>query len=134
MGRADKVKVWYDDRCGFCSFWVRRLKSGPNAHEVEFRPLDEPPQLHLDHDSIIVQKGNKFLQLSDAAIALGLAVGGRYAVLAKIARIFPHGLRDSLYRWVAKNRFGISKVCQLRPDSSSNFTPTGEVKTTASAS
>ncbi len=134
MGGANQVKVWYDDRCGFCSFWVGCLKNGPKANQVIFRPISEAPLLPQTFDSIIVQKGERYLQLSDAAIALGLSVGGKYAFMANIAKVFPLYLRDSLYKFLAKNRQGISKACQLKPDNSNSFTPLGEAKTTASAS
>jgi len=53
---------------------------------------------------------------SDAILGCLSVLGGRWAVLAGVARLVPRTLRDAAYRWLARNRirlFGNAELCAL---------------------
>lgn len=59
-----------------------------------------------DFDSIVVLTTVSALTEGDAVLALAGLLPLRWRVIANLARIVPRGLRNSLYRWVARNRIG----------------------------
>lgn len=75
---------------------------------------------------VLVDGGHHYLQ-SDAVLQTGKRLGGVYGALASFASIFPRGLRNAVYRFVAKNRyrwFGKKESCRLpTPAERSRFLP-----------
>lgn len=70
-----------------------------------------------DPDTLIVADGDRVLRDSDAVIAIYAALGWPWRA-AVAARMLPRGLRNPIYRWVARNRyrmFGRRETCWL-PD------------------
>lgn len=72
-----------------------------------------------DPDTILVIEGGHVLRDSDAVLSIYAGLGWPWR-LAAAARLVPHALRDSIYRWVARNRyriFGRRDSCWLpRPE------------------
>lgn len=69
-------------------------------------------------DSVIVLKDNEVLQESQAVLALAEVLPRRWQVSASFARAVPKPLRNSVYRWIARNRiswFGRKEVCAINP-------------------
>ncbi len=71
---------------------------------TEFRP-----------DSIIVIETGRILLRSDAAMAIAGRLGLPWS-LARAGRVLPVGMRDGIYRWIARNRyrwFGKRETCMV---------------------
>lgn len=71
-----------------------------------------------DFDSIVVLTTTSVLTEGDAVLALAGLLPLRWRVIANLARIVPRSLRNSLYRWVARNRigwFGRKEQCAIDP-------------------
>jgi predicted DCC family thiol-disulfide oxidoreductase YuxK len=120
----------YDGECGLCQHTVRWLlrhdpegrlrfaaQQHPLAAEVFARHALDPQQIN---SAVLVSNfaaPGETLALRSNAILNSLTVlGGRWALLARLARILPLGLRDALYRWLARNRirlFGAAQLCAL---------------------
>jgi predicted DCC family thiol-disulfide oxidoreductase YuxK len=111
----------YDGVCGLCNRLVRfvlkrdpggrfrfaSLQSGFAAnilirHGAQVSGLDTVYVLLCDQ-----RLGEKLLARSDAAVAVLLQLGGVWRVLGTVLRIFPKGLRDGGYGWIARNRYRI---------------------------
>jgi salicylate hydroxylase len=118
--------IVFDGRCVLCSanahFVLRR------DHRAKFRLTDAQSSLGLalyrhfglrsdEEGTMIVLRDGRLLTHSDAAIAIADVLGWPWRAAA-IARLVPSGLRNSLYRWVARNRFrwfGRRETCWLAP-------------------
>jgi predicted DCC family thiol-disulfide oxidoreductase YuxK len=111
----------YDGVCGLCNrlvrFVIRRdpgarfrfasLEGGFAAniltrHGTRVSDLDTVYLVHSDE-----RTGEKLVARSDAAIAVLLELGGVWRVLGTVLGIFPKGLRDGGYDWIARNRYRI---------------------------
>lgn len=67
-------------------------------------------------DSVVVLNNGQVLQEGDAVLALAEVLTRRWKVLATLGKVVPRPLRNSLYRWVARNRitwFGRKEVCAI---------------------
>lgn len=116
----------YDGTCGFCAAsvqWVlRRDRQGillfaPLQGETARPILARHPEL-AGVDSVVWVDGNgKALEAqkplesvrvrSDAAIAVGLYLGGGYSVAARLATLVPRPIRDWVYDQIARHRHTI---------------------------
>lgn len=68
-------------------------------------------------ETLILVEGERALRDSDAILAIWRSLGWPWR-LGTLGRFAPRGLRDPLYRWVARNRyrlFGRRETCWL-PD------------------
>ena len=72
-----------------------------------------------DPESILVVDGDRVWRDSDAVIAIYAGLGWPWRAAVAV-RLVPRGLRDPVYRWVARNRyrmFGRRETCWLpRPE------------------
>ena len=57
-------------------------------------------------DTLLLVEGGRALRDSDAVIAIWQGLGGPWR-LAAIGRLVPRALRDRVYRWVARHRYGL---------------------------
>ena len=67
-------------------------------------------------DSVVVLNNGHVLQEGDAVLALAEVLPRRWEVLATLGKVVPRGLRNVVYRWVARNRitwFGLKEVCAI---------------------
>lgn len=133
MGSTSQIAVWYDPYCGVCSFWVGKLKKASQGKDIIFLPLEQLP-IQTSVDSIIVKSNETYYYEAEAAIVLGIAVGGGYGFLARLAKLLPNKILSGLYKWVAKNRLRISKTCQLPAERLRSLTPEADTRTTPSVS
>ena len=65
-------------------------------------------------DSVLLVMDGRVLSESDAPIGIGRLLGGRWRQLANTAGLLPRGVRDGLYRMIAKRRyrwFGRRETC-----------------------
>lgn len=69
----------------------------------------------LNPDTLILVQGDRALRDSDAVIAIYSQLSG-WPRAAAVFKLVPRSIRDSLYRWVASNRyrlFGRRETCWL---------------------
>lgn len=121
--------VFYDGECGLCSESVAFVARCDKRREFSFASLQGKlskergfeKYADLDGGTMVVQResdGKIFLH-SAAWLEIVRALGGWWTLLT-IFSIIPKGIRDAVYRWIAKNRHylvGNSRQCRL-PDSS----------------
>ena len=125
-----RTVLLYDGVCGLCQRTVRWLlrhdpegrllfapQQWPLAAEVLARHALDPGQAN---SAVLVANfggpGESLALRSDAILGSLTVLGGRWAVLARVARLIPRSLRDRAYRWLARNRirlFGAADLCAL---------------------
>merc|ERR1712166_1141461 len=65
------------------------------------------PHLVDDLSSVLMLPagGGVPITQSDAALAIGVGLGGPWAVLATLGKVVPRPVRDVVYKWVGRNRY-----------------------------
>ena len=120
-----KALILFDGYCHLCSGLVARLLKADRKARFLFAPLSGNTALELRRsysipdsvDSIVLVEADGFTLYSDAVLRIARYVGGIYKILF-IGYILPKTWRDSLYCFVARNRFrwfGRRNTC-LVPD------------------
>ena len=122
--------VLYDGVCGLCNRLVQFLLKRDHKDLLRYASLQSDfAEIVLkrhglnpkDLDTVCVvlnhgESNERVLTRSDAILHLGKELGGIWSIGAACGRILPHWLRDSLYRFVARNRyrvFGKYDTCML---------------------
>lgn len=136
----------YDGTCGFCAAsvqWVLRrdrrgtLLFAPLQGETGRPILARHPELAGVDSVVWVDGSGKALEAlktlervrvrSEAAIAVGLYLGGGYGVMARFATLVPRPLRDWAYDQIARHRHTIipgDPACTLpSPEERARFLP-----------
>ena len=109
--------VFFDGDCGFCHRWVqlvvkldqdgRAFRFAPRKGET-FRSLVPQQQRETLPPSILVlTMHGRILTRSTAVLHILAHLGGGWRVLAGIGRLVPTGLRDVVYRFIARARHGL---------------------------
>ena len=106
--------VLFDGVCNLCNGFVQFLIKRDKQAMLRFASLQsEYGQRRMNHgpadlreaDSVVfIQNGNYFVR-SEAALRILIRLGGIWR-LAYIGFIFPSFIRDAVYNWVARNRYG----------------------------
>lgn len=119
---GDPPVIVFDALCPLCSahaqFVLRHDRSGrfrlarmqDGAGAALYRRFGIDPAVP---DSLIVVAGDRMWRDSDAVIAIWRGLGGAWR-LAGLLGAVPRGLRDPVYRWVARHRyrlFGRRRTC-----------------------
>lgn len=121
--------VLYDGVCGLCNHLVQFILKRDNKDRFRFASLqsDFAQTLMLKHgvdphdlDTVYVvrdhlQANEALLARSDAILYMLSELGGVWKI-AVVGRVMPRGLRDALYKIVARNRyrvFGKHESCML---------------------
>ena len=111
----------YDGDCGLCRHCVRWMQRHdplgrllfatqqlPLAAEVFARHALDPWQTN---SAVLVlhfgKPAGRLVLRSDAILECLRILGGRWALLAAVARLVPRSLRDGVYNWLARNRHGL---------------------------
>lgn len=129
--------IFYDGVCGLCNRLVQFLLKRDRHARLRFASLQSdfaanvlarhginPADLDTLH--LVVnydQPAERVLNRSDAVLHAGAELGGKWKVLAAIARLIPRSLRDVAYAFVARNRyrvFGKYDACMLPDPSQQN--------------
>ncbi len=119
-----KAIVLFDGLCNLCDQSVQWLIRHDHAQAFRYGSLQSEHGQHLRRaygipesvDSIVVIQDGHARTYSNAALALGELLGGRYAALAYLARLVPRPARDVAYRFVAAHRyrwFGKKDSCMV---------------------
>lgn len=111
----------YDGKCGLCNWVVRRLLRADKAGRLHYAPLQgEAAQTYLrarglpvaDFDSLVFVRDwahpgdHAPLLRTDGALAAAHEVGGIWR-LGTWLRVLPAGLRDPIYKLVARFRYAL---------------------------
>lgn len=124
--------VFYDGVCGLCNALVQFLLKRDRYGRLKFASLQsdfaskvlarhgiDPKDLDTVHVLVNYELAEeRVLNRSDAVLSAGRELGGGWKMIATIAQVIPRALRDSVYRFVARNRyrvFGKYESCML-PD------------------
>ena len=125
--REPEAIILFDGVCNLCSATVRfviardphaRFRFAALQGHAARRLLAErglPAPAAAEPDSIIVLTGGGALERSDAALAVAAGLRFPWPLLG-VFRVVPRGLRDWLYRIVARNRyrwFGKADACMV---------------------
>ena len=122
--------ILYDGVCGLCNRLVQFLLRHDKSNRLRFASLQsdfaanvlrrhgiDPKDLDTMHlVENYEQRGERVLQRSDAILRAGSELGSFWSVLATITKVLPHGFRDLVYHFVARNRyrvFGKYDTCML---------------------
>jgi predicted DCC family thiol-disulfide oxidoreductase YuxK len=119
--------ILFDGVCNLCSGVVRFVVARDPHARFRFAALQSDaarracieagaaPPAAVDPDSVIVIADGRVLDRSDAALAIAARLPFPWPLFG-VFRILPRGLRDWLYRLVARNRyrwFGKSDACMV---------------------
>ncbi|MFZ9858286.1 MAG: thiol-disulfide oxidoreductase DCC family protein [Roseiflexaceae bacterium] len=118
------IIVMFDGVCNLCNGVVRWIIPRDPTNQVRFAALQSAvgqrllQQHTLDTtalDSVIVLDGDTVFVESDAALRICQALRWPWPLLYYL-RIIPRRWRDTIYRWIARNRyrwFGRREQCML---------------------
>jgi predicted DCC family thiol-disulfide oxidoreductase YuxK len=122
---AEPVNGWvlYDGDCGFCSRWLQLWQRTLAKHGFHSAPLQEPwvaERLKVPADQLLYDIR---LLTSDGELASGadvyLQVTRRIWWARPFYAVFSlpgfNWLIHTCYRWLARNRYCVSRACQLDP-------------------
>ena len=115
--------VFYDGDCGLCDRSVQALIRWDKGHRLRYATLQGETAARLlgapEGDSggwsVMFLEDGRLHDRSTAAIRAARAAGGAGRLLAP-GLLVPRGLRDAVYRWIARNRlrwFGGAEACLL---------------------
>ena len=119
--------VFYDGACALCHATVRFSLARDKNDLLYFAPLGgETMQRHqidtkgMKSVILFIESTGETFYKSDAVIALLERLGGIWFILAKIMKIIPGIIRDSIYDYIAKIRYKLfgkidDKICPLLP-------------------
>ncbi len=122
------TRLFYDGGCGFCHAAVRFVARRDAAGRIRFAPLGgvtfqrqvpEVDRRDLPDSLVVLAPGSRPLTRSDAVAHLLRALGGAWAVGARLLAIVPRPLRDGAYDLVARFRARLFRrpegVCPCLP-------------------
>jgi len=121
---AASAIVLYDGDCGLCDGFVRwiirhdrhwRFRFAPLQGETADRLVGPPTGPASDWTVMLVDERGETFDRSDAALRIIAGCGGIWRG-ATLFRVVPRGLRDLLYRFIARHRrrwFGGAESCAL---------------------
>lgn len=119
--------ILFDGVCNFCSGVVRFVYARDPRGCLRFAALQSDSARRIcaeagyslpqtpDPDTIVVIVDGRVLERSDAVLAIAARLRAPWPLFG-VFRILPRGLRDALYRFVARNRyrwFGRSDACMV---------------------
>ncbi|HVH44863.1 MAG TPA: DCC1-like thiol-disulfide oxidoreductase family protein [Labilithrix sp.] len=141
----DGPTVLFDGKCNLCNGSIQFVLDHERAPDLRFAPLQSNVARALlerafgpdaaealvrgatgsgDPDGLVVIEGARGWTHSDAALHIARYLRAPYRWLVAFA-IVPRGLRDLVYRWIAKNRyrwFGKTETCRVpSPDLRARF-------------
>ena len=129
---AGRYVVFFDGVCNLCNGFVNFLIDRDSKNRFMFSSLHSgesrallPADITEAMDSVVVltPEGHIYRE-SDAILEIARHMNGLYPALS-VFRVLPRGLRDGIYRWVARNRyrwFGKQDVCRVpTPELTSRF-------------
>ena len=125
--------VFFDGVCGLCNRFVDLLLRVDRTRILRYAPLQGttaaallPQAFGKNMDTVVYLRDGRLFTRSDAAIRILRDTGGIRRCAAALL-LLPRPIRDSVYAWVARNRygwFGQLDACRLpSPEERSYFLP-----------
>ncbi len=121
----DYSVVLIDGQCLLCHGFAKRILNSDKKNRFKLGYLQTfvnddlvktiKPQSHVD--SVILIKNGKPYIKSEAALRVMKSLGGLYRI-SMVFRLIPKFIRDIVYDWIARNRFGWYKKldeCPIPP-------------------
>jgi predicted DCC family thiol-disulfide oxidoreductase YuxK len=118
-----KLILFFDGVCGLCNSVVDFVMVEDRDQRFQFSPLQSAaaakwlsPDQVKDLDSSVVVDDGKILEKSEAFVRIGQHLGGIWRLFAEVARLVPKTWMNSIYDFVAKNRyrwFGVKSECRM---------------------
>lgn len=125
QGPAMRWVVFFDGDCAFCSRSIRLLARLDRLDHIRLSPLQGPCAKEkglgryaseADGSMVVLRESDGVVFThSSAVLEMARALGFPWNLFA-IFSLLPRGLRDGIYKWIAKNRyrwFGKADACQL---------------------
>ena len=123
----DHYIIFFDGVCNLCNGFVNFVIDIDKKGKFRFASLQSPEASEYlsgfpdivtgdNPDSVVLltPEGRVFTE-SEAVLNAAGVLGGGWSLL-KVFKILPRSFRDSIYRWVARNRyrwFGKRDVCRM---------------------
>ncbi|MCU0624043.1 MAG: DCC1-like thiol-disulfide oxidoreductase family protein [Gemmatimonadaceae bacterium] len=123
----------YDGLCGLCDATVQFVLAHDRVGTMRFATLQGTAgaRLRAAHpglagvDSVMLLDADGVHVRSEAALRLGVYLGGPWRIAATMARWVPRPIRDAAYRLVARSRyavFGRRETCRApAPEARTRF-------------
>jgi hypothetical protein len=104
--------ILFDGLCNLCNGAVQFIIRHDKKNKFVFASLQsdlaqkliDKIQVKYSQESIVLIKGNKHFEKSDAALEIAKNLSGLWPMVYGF-KILPRFLRDVLHNWVAKNRY-----------------------------
>ncbi|HLV61910.1 thiol-disulfide oxidoreductase DCC family protein [Galbibacter sp.] len=123
---ANKKIVLFDGICNLCTGTVTFIIKRDGKDKFRFASLQSEvgkqlmEERHIDPSSnnsiIVIEPQVAYYVKSTAAIEIAKELGGLWPVLQVFSYLLPEGIRDSIYEFIAKNRykwFGKKDSCMI---------------------
>jgi len=104
--------IYFDGYCGLCNGFVDFVLARDRARRFRFAPLQgttararfgDPGD--VDPTTILLEEEGTVFERSTAALRIITAIGGIWR-FAGLLRLVPRFIRDAVYDWIARNRYG----------------------------
>jgi len=99
-------KAYIDQDCVMCLTYGNFLQK--RSSNITIKNQLELPKEDIERDEIVYEKDNLRFYGADAFIQSTFDLGGFYKVIVAL-KIFPKIFRDSIYKFISKNRHRIFK-------------------------
>lgn len=110
-----KILVQFDGMCILCSRTIKFILKADLKNKFLFQALQNSTEGQNSDTIIVTDKAGEKLYYSDAVLKIGKELGGFYHAI-QIIKLLPRSWRNSIYKWVARNRFrwfGRRQSCYL---------------------
>ena len=112
----------YDGVCLLCNGYVNWLLKHDHREIFRYTTLQDSPSIKdslpvKDNDTVVLYRAGKVYTHSDVGLMVMKDLGGVWSTLS-ILLLIPKIVRDTVYRWIARNRyrwFGKADTCLLLP-------------------
>ncbi|MDH3944060.1 MAG: thiol-disulfide oxidoreductase DCC family protein [Anaerolineae bacterium] len=128
--------VLFDGECNLCNRTVRFLYQRDPKGNLRYANLQSQAGKKLlekdslpaeEFDSFVLVEGEKISTHSTGALLTLIHLKSPWPMVGKLLLIVPARLRDAVYKWIARNRygwFGKTDNCQIpTPDLKTRFLP-----------
>jgi predicted DCC family thiol-disulfide oxidoreductase YuxK len=137
MGSDDSDILFYDGHCGLCHGAVKFVLRHDREGLFRFAPLQgktfqqgvsSERRTNLPDSVVVLTPEGDVLIRSDAFLYILRRLGGGWRMPAKLLGIVPRGMRDAVYNFIARIRYGVfgrrGDLCPVVPaDLRSRFLP-----------
>lgn len=104
--------IYFDGVCGLCNRFVDFVLTRDREHRFRFAPLQGTtaaarfsPLGGAAPETILYEEGDRLYARSTAALRILSRLGGLWWIVSAL-RICPAVIRDAVYDWIARNRYG----------------------------